>query len=88
MSIMLIEQIDIQAGLIDEWKWKTWLRMKEEAHAKGDVLDIQEDPAVAPLSFDEIQSPMLLVGFSFALCALVFVLEIMSTCWRSNKKVS
>ena len=59
--------------------------MKEEAHAKGDVLDIQEDPAVAPLSFDEIQSPMLLVGFSFAVSAIVFILEKMSTCLRTDK---
>ena len=70
----------IEAGLIEEWKWKTWLRMKAEAVARGDVLDYKEKPNVAPLTFEDIQSPMLLMGFSFGLTAVVFILELLVAC--------
>ena len=65
----------IEAGLIGEWKWKTWVRMKEEALARGYVIDHKEKPNVAPLTFEDIQSPLLLLGFSFALTTIVFVME-------------
>ena len=74
----------IEAGLIGEWKWKTWLRMKEEAIARGDVLDHKEKPNVAPLTFEDIQSPLLLMGFSFALTAIVFVLECLVACAKKK----
>ena len=41
--------------------------MKSEAYARGDVLDHKETPAVVPLSFADVQSPMLLMAFNFVL---------------------
>ena len=74
--------ISLKAGLIDEWKWKTWLRMKEEAHARGDVLEFEHKAAVLPLSFEDIQSPMLLLGFTFALTFLLFLAELMASFFK------
>ena len=54
--------------------------MKEEAIARGDVLDHKEKPNVAPLTFEDIQSPLLLLGFSFALTTILFVLECLVAC--------
>ena len=58
--------------------------MKEEAIARGDVLDYKEKPNVAPLTFEDIQSPLLLMGFSFALTAIVFVLELLVACAKKK----
>ena len=60
--------------------------MKTEAYARGDVLDHKEVPAVAPLSFADVQSPMLLMGFIFALSAIVFFMEYLAGCWTQRKE--
>ena len=49
--------------------------MKSEAVARGDIVDYETPPAFSPLSFEDIQSPMLLLGFAFALTILVFIAE-------------
>ena len=63
------------------------MRMKTEAYARGDVLDHKEVPVVAPLSFADVQSPMLLMGFIFALSAIVFFIVKVSGCWTQIKDV-
>ena len=56
--------------------------MKSEAYARGDVLVHKETPAIVPLSFADVQSPMLLMGFIFALSAIVFFMEYTAGCWN------
>ena len=43
----------LQAGLVDHWKQKTWIRMKEE-QSTGDKDPGERDP-MAPLGMDDLQ---------------------------------
>ena len=43
----------LQAGLVDYWKQKTWIRMKEE-QSTGDKDPGERDP-MAPLGMDDLQ---------------------------------
>ena len=65
-----------QAGLIDEWKWLTWQRMKKEAIARGDVIKHEDVPPVEALKFEAIQSPLLLIGLCFSISGIVFLVEL------------
>ena len=66
----------VQAGLIDEWKWLTWQRMKKEAIARGDVIKHKDSPAIEAIKFEAIQSPLLLIGLCFSISSLVFLVEL------------
>ena len=47
--------IILQAGLVEEWKWRTWVRQKAEARAAGDTVNFTSPPLVSPLSLDDCQ---------------------------------
>merc|ERR1712113_1332178 len=54
-------QWHIEAGLIDEWKWRTWVRQKVETIESGDTVDYREKPVISPLTMDDMQSAFLLL---------------------------
>ena len=64
-----------QAGFIDEWKWRTWVRQKEEALARGDQIDFKEIPVIAPLTLDDMQSAFWLEALFSVLAILTFGVE-------------
>ena len=61
--------ITLQAGLVEEWKWRTWVRQKAEARAAGDTVNFTAPPLVSPLSLDDCQVSVCTVGtFTPLLC--------------------
>ena len=74
-----------QVGLIDEWKWQTWQRMKKEAIDRGDVIDHEDKPAIEAIKFEAIQSPLLLIGLCFSISGLVFLGELLFPKQKRNK---
>lgn len=80
----LIEK-HIEAGLIEEWKWRTWVRQKEEALARGDKIDYKEIPAIAPLSLDDMQSAFWVVALFSVMAILAFGTEICTKMFYTPK---
>ena len=78
-SLTALIRQHIEAGLVDEWKWRTWRRMKEEAIARGDVLQHEEASAVAALTLADITSPLLFMGLCFGLATLMLISELVTT---------
>ena len=50
LNTILPFDTDSKAGLINEWKWRTWVRKKEENIKSGDTIDYEETPAIAPIT--------------------------------------
>lgn len=73
----LIER-HMEAGLIEEWKWRTWVRQKEEALARGDQIDYVEIPVIASLTLDDMQSAFWVVLLFTVLAFLTFGVEILT----------
>jgi len=81
----------MEGGLIDHWKFVTWVRMKENARQEPRSVDLSrlpENDDVKPLVLDDMQS-------AFALCAVLSASAIISflgemlvffTCKRAKKK--
>ena len=62
--------------MIEEWKWMTWVRQKEEAIARGDQIEFEETPIIAPLSLDDMQSAFWVVILFSLLALLAFIVEL------------
>merc|ERR1712212_1299951 len=73
-----------QAGLIDEWKWRTWV--KKKALARNSSLHYEETAFIAPLSMDDMQSAFVVHGFMLAIALITLMAELVrrQVCNRSD----
>jgi len=81
-----IIQRHIEAGLIDEWKWRTWVRYKKGKVEAGDVIDYKETPAISALTLDDMQSAYFLLIFFGIFSLIAFVVENLIKLKNKRKK--
>ena len=75
----------MEAGLVNQWKVRTWARMKTE---DGDVL-IKDDDVSTVVTLDDLQSAFYLYLLIIILASFIFCIEIFCK-WkgeRGNKSV-
>ena len=70
--------VALQAGLVDEWKWRTWTKKKSLAK-KDKLVDYKEKPTISALSMDDVQSAFVLYGLFTAVCLVTLLGEILGT---------
>ena len=67
----------LEAGLVHQWKVRTWARMKDE---QGDVI-MRDEKASAVVTLDDLQSAFYLYLIILFLASFVFAIEIF---WKGN----
>ena len=73
-----------EAGLIDEWKLRTWMRMKAEF--QHEQIDLDNMKTFQALNLDDVQGVFILYILFVVASIVTFILEVM--CWRGNQYVS
>ena len=73
----------LEAGLIDEWKLRTWMRMKAES--KDEQIQLEDVKTLEPLHLDDIQGVFIIYALSIVASVATFVYEV--TCYRRNKRL-
>ncbi len=74
----------LEAGLIDVWKHRTWVRMKIEASKLHEPIEIVEKAAIEPLTADHLQGPFYLGMLMLAMGLVFFVLEMVTRGFDSD----
>ena len=62
----------LEAGLVHQWKVRTWARMKDE---QGDIM-LKDEKASTGVTLDDLQSAYYLYLFMLFLASFVFAIEI------------
>ena len=66
----------LEAGLVDHYKYKTWIKMKREYDESDEVkLKHEEKPFVTAMSMDELQGIFYLCGVFLCGSVIVFFFE-------------
>ena len=69
-------QYALQGGLVNHWKYTTWVRMKQDSLDKGiDPIKLDEVPVISALTLDNLQGVFYLCGLLYGFALLVFGLE-------------
>ena len=72
-----IIRMQLEAGLVDHYKFNTWIRMKEEFLASDEEKIVFEQPKIAEaMSMDDLQGLFYLGGLMLAAASLIFLGEI------------
>lgn len=69
-------QKHLEAGLVDLWKWRVWVKQKEEALLKGTNIAFDEPDATAPLTLDDVQSALALIILGVLVSHIIFAMEL------------
>ena len=70
----------LEAGLIDEWKLRTWMRMKAES--QHEQIQLEDVKTLEPLHLDDIQGVFIIYALSIAASVATFMYEV--TCLRGS----
>lgn len=66
----------LEAGLVEHYKYETWLRMKKEYVESDETkIVINERPIASGLTMDDLQGLFYLCGLMFVLALVVLFLE-------------
>ena len=71
-----------ESGLVDEWKMRTWMRMKTESNEGPTELDNVR--TTEALHLDDLQSVFFIYGFFIAVSVLTYLIEV--SCKHSSQK--
>ena len=78
-----------EAGLVDHYKRKTFLRMKREfLESDDEKIIFDEPPLVAAMIMDDLQGIFYLLGMGLALSLISFMIEFLFGSIKHAKKVS
>ena len=75
----------IEAGLIDRWKFNTWVQMKEvhESENPDQQVVFTDDSKISALSLDDLQGLFYLGALALGFCTLVFITEFVVGKWKN-----
>ena len=77
-----------EAGLVDHYKRKTFLRMKREFLESEDEKIIFVEPSlVAPMIMDDLQGIFYLLGLGLALSLITFLIEFLFGSMKKTPKI-
>ena len=77
----------IEAGLVDHYKRKTFLRMKREyLESDKEKISFIEPPLVAPMIMDDLQGIFYLLGLGLAFSLITFFIEFLFGYKKHAKK--
>ena len=78
----------IEAGLVDHYKRKTFLRMKREyLESDKEKISFIEPPLVAPMIMDDLQGIFYLLGLGLALSLITFLCEFLFGSMKKTPKI-
>ena len=77
-----------EAGLVDEWKLRTWMRMKAES--ESEQVELSSAETAEALLVDDLQGVFVLFALFMAASVVTFAIELFSIVakpskgWRAN----
>ena len=73
-----------ESGLVDEWKLRTWMRMKAESQHES-TIELDDVETLEALHLDDLQSVFILFALFITASVVTFLVELSR--WRGSQRV-